>query len=57
MVLVNEKLKPKACKEFEAKIDLLYHVNKISQGFQATLHIGNVCQTACISKMDKVIFK
>lgn len=53
MVLVNAKLNPKACKEFEAKIDLLYHVNKISKGFQATLHIGNVCQTAYITYMDK----
>ncbi len=53
MVLVNAKLEPKACKEFEAKIDLLYHVNKISKGFQATVHIGNVCQTACITFMDK----
>lgn len=53
MVLVSEKLDPKACKEFEAKIDLLYHVNQISKGFQATVHIGNVCQTASITYMDK----
>ena len=57
MVLVSEKLNPKACKEFEAKIDLLYHVNKISKGFQATLHIGNVCQTASIVYMDKSSIK
>ena len=57
MVIVSDKLNPKACKEFEARINLLYHVNKISQGFQATLHIGNVCQTACISRMDKESIK
>ena len=54
MVLVGEKLNPKACKEFEAQIYLLFHANQISKGFQATSHIGNVCQTAQIVKMDKV---
>ena len=57
MVLVSSRMNPKACKSFEAKIDLLYHVNKISKGFQATLHIGNVCQTAYISYMDKPSIK
>lgn len=54
MVLVSEKLKPKACREFEAEIYLLYHSNGISKGLQATLHIQNVCQTAHIHSMDKV---
>ena len=55
MVLVSEKLEPKACKEFEAQIYLLFHANQISKGFQATIHIGNVCQTAQIVHMSKVI--
>jgi len=54
MVLVSEKLKPKACRQFEAEIYLLYHSNGISKGLQATLHIQNVCQTANIYSMDKV---
>ena len=40
--------------EFEAEIYLLYHANKISKGFQVTLHVGNVCQTVIITKMDQV---
>lgn len=54
MVLVSEKLNPKACTEFEADIYLLYHANKISKGFQVTLHVGNVCQTVIIVSMDQV---
>lgn len=57
MVLVSEKLNPKACKEFEAHIYLLFHANQISKGFQATIHIGNVCQTAQIIYMDKESIK
>ena len=52
--MVGEKLDPKACIEFEAEIYLLYHANKISKGFQVTLHVGNVCQTVIITKMDQV---
>ena len=55
MVLVSEKLNPKACFEFEADIYLLYHVNSITKGFQATIHVGNVCQTAQITFMSTVI--
>lgn len=54
MVLIHSKLNPKACFEFEATIYLLFHANQIQKGFQATVHIGNVCQTAYISYMDKV---
>lgn len=56
MVLIHPKLEPKACREFEATIYLLFHANQIHKGFQATLHIGNVCQTASISYMDRVCF-
>ena len=54
MVLVSENINPKACIEFEAEIYLLYHANKISKGFQVTLHVDNVCQTVAITKMDQV---
>ena len=54
MVLVSEKLEPKACKTFEAELYLLFHANSISKGFQATIHVGNVCQTAFIVEMNKV---
>ncbi|XP_033641224.1 GTP-binding protein 2-like [Asterias rubens] len=52
MVLVSSDLNPKACLEFEATIFVLFHVTSISKGFQATVHIGNVCQTVVISHMD-----
>jgi len=53
MVLISEKLEPHACFEFEANIYVLYHANQICKGFQVTIHIGNVCQTATIKSMDK----
>ena len=54
MVLVSEKLNPKACWEFEADIYLLFHAKYINIGFQATIHVDNVCQTAQITKMNRV---
>ena len=54
MVLVSEKLKPTPCLEFEADICILYHTTSVSKGYQATIHIGNVCQNAVICDMDKV---
>ena len=54
MVLIHPKLEPTACREFEATIYLLFHANQIHKGFQATVHIGNVVQTAYISYMDRV---
>ncbi|XP_030854561.1 GTP-binding protein 2 [Strongylocentrotus purpuratus] len=53
MVLVSEKLKPTPCYEFEADICILYHTTSVSRGYQATVHIGNVCQNAIICDMDK----
>jgi GTPase len=52
MVLLSEKLAPKACWQFEADIYLLFHAKHISEGFQATMHVDNVCQTAQISFMS-----
>lgn len=53
MVLVHPKLNPVACIEFEAEIFVLFHASQLSVGFQATVHIDNVCQTAVIVRMDK----
>lgn len=52
MVLVHPKLNPVACMEFEAEIFVLFHASQLSIGFQATVHIDNVCQTATIVRMD-----
>ena len=53
-MLVSEKLHPTSCIEFEAEVCVLFHTTMICKGFQATLHIGNVCQTAVLIDMDKV---
>ena len=42
------------CKEFEAEIFLLFHTTQISKRFQATVHIGNVIQTAVVVSMNRV---
>ena len=54
MVLVSAGLKPSACLEFEADICVLYHNKSICRGFQTVVHVGNVRQTAIITKMSKV---
>jgi len=55
MVLVSAQLKPSACFEFEADICVLYHNKSICCGFQTVVHVGNVRQTAIITKMSKVL--
>lgn len=57
MVLVHPKLNPVACIEFEAEIFVLFHASQLSVGFQATVHIDNVCQTAAIVKMNNTELK
>ncbi|XP_033101158.1 GTP-binding protein 2-like [Anneissia japonica] len=57
LVLLKAELEPFACKDFEAEILLLYHTTTISCGFQATIHVSNVCQTATIVHMDKESLK
>lgn len=54
MVLVSPDLKPQACHEFEADIYVLFHNKFICRGFQTVIHVGNVRQTAIITKMSKV---
>ncbi|XP_015924982.1 GTP-binding protein 2 [Parasteatoda tepidariorum] len=48
MVLINEKVKPPVCYFFQAKIQVLFHTTNICTGFQASVHIGNIRQTATI---------
>jgi len=55
MVLVSAELNPSACFEFEADICVLYHNKSICRGFQTVVHVGNVRQTAIITKMSKVL--
>jgi len=53
MVLVSPRMQPTACYEFEADIYVLYHNKFICRGFQTVVHVGNVRQTAIITKMSK----
>ncbi|CAG0888514.1 unnamed protein product [Darwinula stevensoni] len=48
MVLLQPLDKAAACLYFQATIMVLYHRTRISEGFQATIHVGNVRQTAII---------
>lgn len=50
-----EKKEEEACIEFEAELFLLFHNTKITPKYQATVHIGNIIQTAVIKHMDRVI--
>ncbi|XP_022900782.1 GTP-binding protein 2 [Onthophagus taurus] len=48
MVLLSRGEPAMGCKYFQASVSLLYHRTAIFQGFQATVHIGNIRQTAVI---------
>uniref|UniRef100_A0A8R1TXV4 Tr-type G domain-containing protein n=1 Tax=Onchocerca volvulus TaxID=6282 RepID=A0A8R1TXV4_ONCVO len=53
MVLLNAKDEGIACRRFTARLYLLYHpANEICVGFQGTVYIGSVCQTATIMELD-----
>ena len=54
MVVTSIKAQPDVCQQFEATINLLFHQNCIKKGFQCTVHVGNVCQTAEILQMSTV---
>ncbi len=54
LVLLEPVNKPYCCMEFEADVFLLFHTTAISRRFQATVHIGNVIQTAMIIGLSKV---
>lgn len=53
MFLVDERLKPSACWEFEGEILVLHHPTTISPKYQAMVHCGSIRQTATILAMDK----
>ncbi|CAF3368338.1 unnamed protein product [Rotaria sp. Silwood1] len=55
MVLVSSTSNPKACVEFIAEIYLsMHHTNTpIRKGFETTVQIENIRQTALIIDMDK----
>ncbi|XP_014241159.1 GTP-binding protein 2 [Cimex lectularius] len=48
MVLVKPEEDPTSCIFFQATVCLLYHSTSIHPGFQTTVHIGNIRQTAVI---------
>lgn len=68
MVLISADEDARGCIYFQAKISVLFHATAIYEGFQTTVHIGNVRQTAvvigifsskCIhtNERDSVLFK
>lgn len=48
MVMVSPEMNPTICWRFEAEIVLLFHSKTFHKGFQVTVHIGNVRQTATV---------
>ncbi|XP_052446295.1 GTP-binding protein 2 [Carassius gibelio] len=48
MVMVSPKMNPTICWQFEAAIVLLFHAKTFRSGFQVTVHVGNVRQTATV---------
>lgn len=57
MVIVSSTSNPTACVEFVAEIYLSMHhtTAPIRKGFETTVQIENIRQTALIVEMDKVI--
>ena len=53
-MLLEPVTTPYSCLEFEADVFLLFHTTSISKRFQATVHIGNVIQTAVVVDLNKV---
>lgn len=49
MVLISQNTVPPVCLYFQATIHILFHAKTIYKGFQATVHIGNVRQTAKVA--------
>ncbi|KAL1006195.1 hypothetical protein UPYG_G00069090 [Umbra pygmaea] len=48
MVMVSPKMNPTICWQFEAAIVLLFHAKTFRRGFQVTVHVGNIRQTATV---------
>ena len=55
MVLVNSRVETAApCVRFQAHVSLIFHPTTILQGFRATIHIGNIRQSAIIEKIEPI---
>uniref|UniRef100_A0A4W3K1A4 GTP binding protein 2b n=1 Tax=Callorhinchus milii TaxID=7868 RepID=A0A4W3K1A4_CALMI len=48
MVMVSPEMHPTICSVFESEIVLLFHAKTFRRGFQVTVHVGNVRQTAIV---------
>ncbi|KAI9287734.1 P-loop containing nucleoside triphosphate hydrolase protein [Umbelopsis sp. AD052] len=48
---------PKACRQFEAEVLVLYHSTTIGQKYQAMVHCGSVRQTARIVNLDQIVLR
>jgi len=48
MVLISRNSKSSGCWYFQANISVLFHETAIYQGFETTVHIGSIRQTAII---------
>uniref|UniRef100_A0A3B3RMH2 GTP binding protein 2 n=1 Tax=Paramormyrops kingsleyae TaxID=1676925 RepID=A0A3B3RMH2_9TELE len=54
MVMVSPEMEPTICWLFEAEIVLLFHAKTFRKGFQVTVHVGNVRQTAVVEALKGV---
>lgn len=52
MVMVSPEMNPTICWRFEAEIILLFHAKTFHKGFQVTVHVGNVRQTARVEALQ-----
>lgn len=52
MVMVSPEMNPTICWLFEAEIILLFHAKTFHRGFQVTVHVGNVRQTATVEALQ-----
>ena len=54
MVVLSEEIRnPPVCRTFEAKLFILYHEGSVRNGFQATVHVKGVMQTATVVSMGE----
>lgn len=52
MVMVSPEMNPTICWQFEAEIILLFHAKTFHKGFQVTVHVGNIRQTATVEALQ-----
>lgn len=52
MVMVSPEMNPTICWMFDAEIVLLFHAKTFHKGFQVTVHVGNVRQTATVEALQ-----